>query len=349
MTLSIIVPAYNVEAYIAECLDSLLDQGLQDHEYEIIIVNDGSTDNTLKVAEQYALKNAQIKVITKPNGGAGSARNCGLDAAIGTYLYFIDPDDFLLPNCLKKLVETAIGNNLEVLTFLSASFSKISPKGKPILEKSKNKLSFTNDLLSPIVTGIDYVAKVNYKNEVWWYLINHKFIKDTGIRFPEGQWMEDTILTLKLFLKVKRLAHIQMDVHRHRTTPGSAMTSFEPNHYMKVIRDMQDAVVVFNPVIQELEDDNANADCIERVKIKQQSLVFFSMIRMLRSSMTFEEVKQRVNQMTQNSAYPLDSFFKKDYNGMVYQVMVPLINNKRRYLLLFRLLNPALKLRATNK
>lgn len=103
MFLSFIVPVYNVEKYVAECLDSLLDQDISHEDYEIICINDGSTDRSLETLQVYAQKNANIRVVSKENGGLSAARNAGLDYATGDYIWFIDSDDFVQRNCLGEL------------------------------------------------------------------------------------------------------------------------------------------------------------------------------------------------------------------------------------------------------
>lgn len=345
MKLSIVIPVYNVEKYVARCLDSVLDQGLESEDYEVIIVNDGSTDSSLQIVEKYAQNNNNIKIIDRENGGAGSARNHGMDCAIGKYIYFIDPDDFLISNCLLKLVETCDRHDLDILTFMSKSYSAISIKDKPLFEKNDFSAPFGDTVFSPIVSGEDYVANVKYRNEVWWFLINREFLKNTGIRFVEGRWLEDVAFSLELILKAKKIAHLQLDGHRYRVTPGSAMNSIEPSHYLKIIDDIQNAALAFNPIIKTLENNKANPDCIARVKARQQSLVFFSMTRMLKSTMSFAEVKQRMDNLMRVNAYPLNSFLGKDYNGVTYQILMRFFKTKRRFYFFFRLINPVFKIR----
>ena len=123
--LSIIIPVYNVEKYISRCLDSLLDQDLHTSDYEIIVVNDGSNDKSLEIAQSYA-RNNNVIIIDQKNGGVGNARNSGLMAARGNYVYFIDPDDYLISNCLNKLVTSCEANNLDILTFLSHQLQMIN-------------------------------------------------------------------------------------------------------------------------------------------------------------------------------------------------------------------------------
>lgn len=345
MRLSIIIPVYNVEKYVAKCLESVLDQGLDPNDHEIIVVNDGSPDGSLKIVERYAEKHPHIKIITKENGGLSSARNCGMEHAIGKYIYFIDSDDFLIPNSLNRIVDTCEHHDLNVLTFLSQRFLSSSANEESILKEKISKASIGDGELSEIVSGEDYVASLEYRNEAWWYVINRGFLESLGIKFEEGRYLEDAAFTLGMFLEAKRMAHLKLDAHRYRESPGSILTNREPSHYNKLIRDMQNAALAFNPIIKTLENKTTNPDCIARIKAKQQSLVFFSMMRMLKSTMSFDEVKLRMNEMIAIDAYPLDSLLGKDYNGITYQILVRLFKTEPRFYFFFRLANPVFKLR----
>lgn len=342
MRLSIIIPVYNVEKYVSKCLGSVLDQDIDPKDYEIIIVNDGSTDGSLKIIEDYAKIHGRIKIFNKKNGGVGSARNYGIDVSTGKYIYFLDPDDYLISNSLKTLLEACECHDLEILTFVSDFFSNSFSNEKT--DGLNSAVSF-NNIMSPIVAGEDYLANEYYRVEVWWFLINREFLKNSNITFIEGRWMEDAIFSLELFLKAKKMAHLNLNAHRHRKTSGTAMTKKEPAHYLKVIRDIQNVAMAYDPMIKMLESKKTNPGSITRIKAKQESFVFFSMIRMLQSTMSFEEVKQHMNNMAQINAYPLNFFIGNDYNRIDYKVLVPLFNKKERFYFFFRLVNPVFKLK----
>ena len=113
--ISVIVPVYNVEPYLPQCLDSLIEQTFND--IEIICVNDGSTDGSLNVLNHYAAKDSRIKVIDKPNGGVSSARNRGLDAAQGEYISFVDGDDWLKQNAYEEIISAVDKRNVDMAVF----------------------------------------------------------------------------------------------------------------------------------------------------------------------------------------------------------------------------------------
>jgi len=335
MQLSIVIPFYNSGKFLPVCMDSLLNQGLDQKDFEILIINDGSTDNSLDVAQKYAKAHSNIIVDTKTNGGVGSARNAGMSLAKGEYLYFLDPDDYLAPNALKTLLEIAEANTLELLTF---SFRKT--KDSSLYHE---KLDVDSSELSSIYNGIDYIANYRYKNEVWWYLIKRSFIEDTNIRFIEDRWMEDAILTTQLFLKAQRIAHLPIEFHRHLITEGTAMTSKKPSHYIKIIDDNRNAALVFEPIIEGLIQKNVNPNCIMRLRTRQQSFVFFMMVRMLKSTMPISKVKSILNELSRTKAYPMNYFIGKDYKGWSYIVLTKLFNHRSLFYIFYRITNPFLR------
>lgn len=117
MFLSIIIPVYNAENYLEECLDSCLTQNLPSEEYEIICVNDGSTDSSGEILRRFAAKHSNVQLIEQENGGISRARNAGLDAAQGDYVWFVDSDDYIWNNCLAKLHEKVLCSCADKLVF----------------------------------------------------------------------------------------------------------------------------------------------------------------------------------------------------------------------------------------
>lgn len=110
---SIVVPVYKVEEYIDRCLDSLLNQTLKD--IEIILVDDGSPDNCPKICDEYAQKDARVRVVHKQNEGLGYARNSGMEVAVGEYIAFVDSDDFVDIRMFEELYDVARGNDSDVV------------------------------------------------------------------------------------------------------------------------------------------------------------------------------------------------------------------------------------------
>jgi len=336
LRLSIIIPVYNVEKYISRCLDSLIYQGLPYNDYEILIISDGSKDRSIEIANKYTEKYENFKVINKDNGGVGSARNKGISLAKGKYIYFIDPDDYLAANMLGIVVDYAEKNALEILTFLTRQ-----TLASDLKETQSKQIT---DLNVDVTTGIEYIANNYYSNEVWWFLIQRDFLEKINIKFIEGRWMEDAIFTAKTFVNSQRISKVPIDIHRHVITPQSAMTNKKPAHYLGVIRDNANAAIVFKSIIDDIDTKSLEGElCSKRLKTRQQSFVFFMMIRMLKSMITLKEIKSILKHLKKVNAYPLHSFIGKDYNRILYVILAKMFNNKTVFYIIFTLFNPILR------
>lgn len=318
-----------MEHYLPQCLESLYRQDIDLGSYEIIVVNDGSHDGTLEVARGYAHKYPNIKIIDKENAGVGAARNSGMDMAIGEFLYFLDPDDYLGNNVLGTLIHLMGENRLDILTFNSLS-----------LKKETHWESSNIDKVSPtldIKDGISYIAFKKFRNEIWWYLIDREFLKSIGLRFIEGRWMEDAIFTAEIFCKAKRMAHVDLDVHRYRLLPTSAMRNKTPEHYNRVIFDNANAAHVYDGLINSIPKNHPNyTTSLQRLKTRQQSFVFFLLVRFMKSDLDLAKIPEMLSDFEKIDAYPLKFFLGPDYHGPGYSFMTFIFNNRP-------LINPFIK------
>lgn len=185
--ISIIVPIYNVDNYLEKCIDSILNQALE--EFELVLVNDGSTDNSGAICDKYSNKDERVKVIHKKNGGVSSARNVGIKNANGDYIGFVDPDDYVDIDMYKKLYELCIKSNSDIA---------ICKLGREINGNIINK-SDDEGLLE--LNNLEGMREL-FKGELYRFsLCNKLFNKKCfeNIKFPEGRIHEDLSTTYKLF------------------------------------------------------------------------------------------------------------------------------------------------------
>lgn len=174
MFLSFIVPIYNAEKYIKECLDSLLEQDLSNKEYEIICVNDGSTDQSLKILADYENSNNSIRIINKENGGVSSARNKGLEVAAGEYVWFIDADDFIQKNILNALHLLLRESDADVIQIGAYPFfDELSDEERVLYENGKLKpKSYANNVF--VTRNIFKREFLNHHGITFYtYTVNH--------------------------------------------------------------------------------------------------------------------------------------------------------------------------------
>ena len=208
MKLSIIVPVYNVEEYLEECLESLVNQDYS--KYEIIVVNDGSTDNSLKIAKKYEKKYQKlIKVYDKENGGLSSARNFGIKHAKGKYLFFVDSDDYILPNSLN-ILDKYLKEENDIIEFPYM----IGDGEHSEFLKTFNK--DIKDIYKRMLTGSPGATNKICKKEL--------FIKN-NITFLEGVYYEDLATMPKLALYAKKIEFLDEPLYFYRVRPNSIMTN----------------------------------------------------------------------------------------------------------------------------
>jgi len=321
MRISIVIPCYNMQDYLPQCLDSIYRQDLEESEYEVIVVNDGSKDDTSVIAHEYAAEYSNITVIDKQNAGVGAARNTGLDRASAPYIYFLDPDDYLADKTLGSLLQVAEENDLDVLSFYSREVKKDGLNKSANLGKLKPSIEIRD--------GITQIAYRKFQNEIWWWLVKKSFLDQKGIRFIEGRWMEDAILTAQVFTAAGRIIHWPLDVHRYRILPTSAMRNKTPEHYNKVIFDNANAAEVFDGLIASLPTEHPKyEECRRRLKTRQQSFVFFLLVRLMKSDLKLSEIKPLLKKFEPIQAYPLNDFLGPDYNGFAYRILVYIFNRK---------------------
>ena len=200
--ISVIVPVYNVENYLEECLNSLLSQTLR--ELEIICIDDGSTDNSLNILKKFQKKSDKIKVYSKNNGGLGSTRNIGLKYATGEYVSFIDSDDFIKNNTYECTYKLAKEKDLDMIMFKAINYDDNTNEfyeteyyNMPFLETLvKNKVFNFNDLGDKLLSIVVSACTKIYKKEL---------IDKTGVTFPENLYFEDNVFFFDLFLQSSRV------------------------------------------------------------------------------------------------------------------------------------------------
>lgn len=229
MLLSFIVPVYNVEEYLEECLDSLVSQDIPCDEYEIICIDDGSTDKSGEILDDYAEKYQNIIVIHKENGGVSSARNCGIDIAKGEYIWFVDADDFIKANCLSLVKSKISEHDYDIIKILPYSFTH-------------GDADFHPRNITPAMSQ-EYI-----KSFLWTKVLRKKHITENKIYFDKCiAYAEDAVFMLQLNVFLKSVSTIEESVlYFYRQRPGSAM-SYNLN---KKIQSRINGALVCDEIIQ---------------------------------------------------------------------------------------------------
>ena len=211
--ISIIVPVYNVEKYLKECIESILSQTYKN--IEIILIDDGSTDNSGKICDEYLKKDSRVKVIHKENGGLSDARNTGIEIASGKYIGFVDSDDYIAKDMYDFLYQNIKRENAEISgcnRFLVYE-NKIEIYGK----KECYEVMDSQRAIEMLCT-IGYIGVSAYTK-----LYEAKLFKD--IRYPKGKINEDMYTTYKLFDKANRIVYDATPKYYYRQRSGSITNS----------------------------------------------------------------------------------------------------------------------------
>lgn len=214
MKISVIVPIYNVEKYLGKCLNSILDQTFTD--YELILVDDGSTDSSGDIADEYALKDDRISVIHKKNGGLSDARNHGIEKANGEYVCFIDSDDWIEKTYLEELHELAVKNEADITI---CDFQKNT--GDSVITQPK-------EFAVVIETGIDAIDNL-YSDKYGIYVVawNKLYNRDlfTDLRYPVGMIHEDEAIFGDLFCEAKKVVRTERILYNYRVNNETSIMS----------------------------------------------------------------------------------------------------------------------------
>ncbi len=220
---SVIIPAYNAEKYIEECVLSVLSQSYQN--LEVIVVNDGSSDSTLSILLNMQKRFPLMAVFSKDNEGVSAARNFGISKAHGKYVLLLDSDDAYLPDSVSLLVETAEQYKAQMVSF---NFETLFPDGS--MGERPVEYSFPDVKTSTGHKCIEYIYAEHIGYFSWAFMYNRQFLVDSHILYPQGfSLLEDALFLNKILRQCGRVAYVSKPCYRYRITEGSLSkrTSFE--------------------------------------------------------------------------------------------------------------------------
>lgn len=241
MKLSIIVPIYNVEDYLDECVSSLFNQGLDKDDFEVLLIDDGSSDSSLSIALRWSKLYANIRVFEQENQGQAVARNLGLEHAEGDYIMFVDSDDFLLPEKLRKLLVLAYEQNTDALIY-------------NILAQRQDGTEYTrripNVIYNHLYTGVEVALKYDVFGSMCRGIFSRAVFDNDKLRFSSGFTHEDSELCFRLYPLLKKVIFIDEEVYFYRYNKNSTDRAKKIESLRKNIES--DAVLV-SKVVKDLE------------------------------------------------------------------------------------------------
>lgn len=328
---SVIVPIYNVERYLCQCVDSLLNQTLQD--LEIILVDDGSPDHSPDICDEYTQKDKRVKVIHKTNGGLSDARNAGLKVAEGEYVAFIDSDDYVDLRMFQLLYEAATKRNLDVCycdyCFDHEGITHPANKQKEdlFIETQQDAVYF---LLNMVGTEPTYSSDVRYLVSVWHGIYKTDIIREYNIHFESERLYpsEDLLFHIDYLARCCRIGYLKEGMYYWRYNPGSLSRTY-------TLEKFQRYVDLLNRTKQKLDEHYAE----ETYKLHYQRCVY----SFFRSIVKYEALACKepypLRRIKQRCQHPLMLGIYEDYpiNRMVlkHRIFLTAMKHGRSSILYF--------------
>lgn len=293
---SVIIPVYNIEKYLSRCLDSIVSQTYQN--LEIICVNDGSTDNSLNILEQYQKLDNRVIIITTENFGQGAARNKGIEVATGKYIMFSDSDDFMSSNMVEVLVDSIKQSGSEVVAsdFYTNNAHIELQNQKYFLYKQ-----FPNINQNTKFVNIDVNDIMNYLYVTvtcWGKIFTADFLKNNNILFPPNNINDDVIFWADVYSHLKSLAYTPQALYFYRRRVGSLMKLRNERIFDIIIAHKRvKEIFIQNNVYEKmknLSDYIMVRDFLTKINLLKQPLQekFFNDIQDLMSDVNCEEMEK---------------------------------------------------------
>lgn len=291
---SVIIPVYNCEKYISECIESLISQTLK--ECEFIFVNDGSTDKSKEVIEGYAKNDSRIKIINQENRGVSVARNIGLENAVGEYIGFVDADDYIDKDMYKKLYYIIVEKKIDLVI---SNFEQ-ELDGKKIINKldiTTNSILNKDEIINKILPQFLQHEKLN---TVCNKLFKAEIIKDFNIKFPNRVSLgEDGLFNINYFSNVESLIYLDYCGYHYREVEGSATRNiFEKDYFTR-------ALEVYHEDIPSIYYKNFNKEYLEKLKAMKLITNVISYIHVYfkpQDGISFRKRYDYVNRMINNKS-----------------------------------------------
>lgn len=310
LLLSYIIPLYNTEAYIVRCLRSIIAQDLPEGGYEVIVVDDGSTDGGRELVEALAAEHPQVRLLSQTNAGVSAARNKALDAARGRFVQFVDSDDYLAEGMMKPLLQRAIDESLDVLVF---NYNCVDADGNDRPHDRDDNYPST-----AAMTGVDYLEHHSMTPYVWRFLVRRDYLNQGNWRFDTSLIVcEDGALIARFLLNAPRVAHDGSAPYNYASRGDSAMHNPDPEHLKQRIFSQVDAAVSIDEVIKYYEAQTGLKAPASVAGVRNVYLYFS-----LTKAMTCGLVEEVVARMRRSGLYPFPCVGPEaNYYGMKWKVI----------------------------
>ena len=227
--ISIIVPSYNSSDYLERCINSMASQDLPYESYEVIVINDGSTDNTVEILDNLCLRYSFLRYVTTINGGLSQARNRGIQEAVGKYLLFVDSDDSICPYVLKRIFQEMESDNLDMLLLNYLHINSSGTSLEILFQMDKNPRC--------VISGRDFLLLNAFPPMVWVYGYKRSFLLENSL-FMIPIWHEDEEFTPRAIYLAKRIKYYPLLFYNYFQNKDSYMESYKESNLIYMILAM---------------------------------------------------------------------------------------------------------------
>lgn len=302
MILSIIIPIYNAELYLRRTLDSVLNQGLYNSEWELILVDDGSTDDSLSICKEYQKKFPNlINIISKNNEGVSSARNDGLGRAKGKYIYFMDADDYLMPGGFRYLIDNFLDEEYDILTFSSTTIKDFEGEHLP-------KGSIMGEIIYDGY-GCEFL-KHNWQTFIWNQFYKLDYIQSNNFSFQKMTISEDVMFNLEVWSKNPKVRIVSSKIYMYIIyNNDNQATKKRDNKHLRACINSQMQLFSYISGLNVSFKEKYGTDNMERLF---QSLMRSFMSRVLSSDLSRKEFKKITNNLTDLRLLPMKNIKSKN-------------------------------------
>lgn len=236
---SIVLPVYNVSPYLETALDSILNQTYSN--YEVIAVNDGSTDNSKIILENYQKQFTHMEIINQKNSGLSVARNVGTSHSVGKYIYYFDPDDILQPNLIEKAVEMMENGHLDIIQFdVETFFDGVSYDPNRILYSYKD---ISNSGIYLIDDFLNKIKASSFRAPVWQFMYRKSFLEEKQLKFEPSILWEDLLFSPIAVCSANKIGILKEKLYCYRIRQGS-ITNSKKNDYKLKQREFSSQTII---------------------------------------------------------------------------------------------------------
>ena len=323
MDLSIIIPVFNAELFLTKCLNTIYDQKNFNFSFEIIAINDGSTDNSLAILKEFQQKNSNFIVIEKTNGGSGSARNAGLDVAKAKYIWFVDADDFLELNAFENLQNFLFSDN-ESKT-IGFNYFKVNQNN---LKTTVN--TYDNQSETQFFKGLEYITS-NKPYFLWVMIYENDIIKNNKIRFIENiKNIEDLEFSIRYFSYAQTIIYHNVRLYNYFENSNSTSRSRTRENILKLAFD---TIVVHKSLKQFLLKNFLTVKDKNNINFVLETSIMGFFYSLLIYNYTESEVKEYYFNYFENKFLPI----KLKTSNFKFYIFKTIINIKFLFYLILKI------------